>query len=64
MKRRPVRNLAREGEQRPDCCTCIHRKQCERYAEGTFCTRWASREPDPQGPDPNEQWERGEEVDF
>ena len=33
MKSRPGRNYQEEKEQGPDCCTCIHRNGCERYAE-------------------------------
>lgn len=48
----------------PDCCICIHRNTCERYAENSFCGRFASREPAVREPDPNRLWETGEEVDF
>lgn len=48
----------------PDCCCCIHRKTCERYAENSFCGQFASREPEERKPDPNRLWETGEEVEF
>ena len=64
MSRRAGRNYRDEGKQSPDCCTCIHRTTCQRAAEGTFCTMWQGREPQPQGEDPNEKWKRGEEVEF
>lgn len=48
----------------PDCCTCVHRSECERFAEGSYCTRWASREPEERKPDPNEQWMTGEDASF
>lgn len=57
-------NLHQMKEQGPDCCTCIHRKGCERYAENSFCGRWQSREPEDRVPDPNKLWETGEEVEF
>lgn len=46
------------------CETCWKRKECARYAEGSFCGQWASKEPEVKGEDPNEKWRRGEEVDF
>lgn len=46
------------------CETCWKRKECARYAEGSFCGEWASKEPEVKGEDPNELWQRGEEVDF
>ena len=64
-KRRTVNNLTEEEEKlKPDCCVCIHRKVCERYAENSFCGQWGSHEPQKEGPDPNRLWEQGEEVDF
>lgn len=59
---RKTRNLYEQPE--PDCCTCIHRKECERYDEGSYCGQWQSREPEPKGPDPNKAWEQGEDVIF
>ena len=64
MSRKTVRNLRAQEAQKPDCCTCIHRRECERYRENSYCTKWQSREPNPEGPDPNELWKRGEEVGF
>ena len=55
------------GNKEPDydCGTCIHRKEgCERAAENSFCTRWQGQKPEEKGPDPNEQWLRGEDVAF
>lgn len=46
------------------CETCWKRKECARYAEGSFCGEWASKEPEVKGEDPNELWRRGEEVEF
>ncbi len=43
-----------------DCTTCIQREECERYAEGTYCTSWHGREPADRGPDPNEKWRQGD----
>lgn len=48
----------------PDCTTCALRKGCEMFQENSFCTRWRSRDPEPKGPNPNEQWERGEDSPF
>ena len=47
-----------------DCGTCIHRKECTRAKEGTFCGQWQSRIPELKDLDPNKLWEQGEEVDF
>lgn len=47
-----------------DCDTCIHRKECERACSGSFCTKWASREPRDRGPNPAEEWARGEDADL
>lgn len=69
MKRRAGRNYAAEPEQLPDCCTCAYRRECERYAENSYCTRWCSRKPE-ENPerkpeeDPNRKWRTGEEVEF
>lgn len=46
----------------PDCCTCIRRKECDRYSEGSWCTRWQSREAEDRKPDPNEEWMKGGEA--
>ena len=64
MKARAGRNLEEQRAQRPDCCTCAERATCERYQEGSFCTRWHSRDPEKQGIDPNVAWMRGDEADF
>lgn len=48
-----------------DCTVCIHRKEgCANAQEGKFCGRFHSQAFDPQGRDPNELWEKGEEVEF
>lgn len=59
-----VDNRQEAERKKPDCCLCIHRKGCERYAEGSWCTQFQSQEPEPEGKDPNEAWKRGEEVEF
>ena len=64
MKRRDGRNYQEEKEQGPDCCTCINRNGCERYAENSYCTQWRSRNPEIKGPDPNKLWEQGEPAEF
>ena len=64
MKRKAGRNYQEEREQAPDCCVCAERKTCELYHENSFCTRFHMNEPAPEGPDPNDLWRRGEEVDF
>jgi len=63
---RPVKGYYSNQHERPDwdCMKCIHRKTCGRAAEGSFCTRYQSREPEPEGINPNELWERGEQVEF
>lgn len=62
MRKRGPDNLQEKRE--PDCCICIHRKGCERFREGSFCTRFQGKEPEKEGEDPNRKWERGEEVEF
>ncbi len=64
MKRKAGRNYQEERKQEPDCCVCIHRKKCKRYQEGSFCTMFHGRDPEPEGPDPNQAWIHGEEADF
>ncbi len=65
MKKRAGRNYTQEEEQiKPDCCICIHRNDCAKYAENSFCTGWQGREPEKDGPDPNDLWRKGEEVEF
>lgn len=60
------RGLKSRWDDRPDldCTTCWQRKTCERAEEGTFCSRWARTEPEPQGTDPNALWRTGEDVEF
>lgn len=48
----------------PDCRTCIHRDGCEKAMDGAFCMKWQSKEPEKREPDPNKEWERGEEAVF
>ena len=48
----------------PDCAYCWLRDQCADAEPGKFCTYWQSREPVERQPDPNDLWNRGEEVDF
>ncbi len=44
----------------PDCARCIHRKEgCEQAMEGTWCTRFQSRDPRDRGMGPSEAWEKG-----
>ena len=62
--RRSKRNIQEEKEQGPDCSICIHRTGCEQYEEDSLCGRFQRRKPEPAGPDPNDLWERGEEVEF
>lgn len=66
MRLKPTagRNIEQERAQGPDCCTCAARRTCEKFQEGSFCTRWQSNDPEKQGVDPNEAWMRGDEVDF
>ena len=47
-----------------DCYPCIKWDECENAVAGHFCTQWQSKQPEPKGEDPNEAWERGEEVEF
>lgn len=46
-----------------DCATCALRKTCERAQEGSYCTRWTSRNGPREGKDPNQDWIRGEDFD-
>lgn len=66
MKQKPGKGVYSNQNNRPDmdCTVCINRKGCNRAQEGTFCTRFQSEEFDPKGKDPNELWEKGEEVEF
>lgn len=61
-RKNPSENLTEKKS--PDCSTCIRRAGCDRAQEGSFCTRWQGKEPEERKPDPNEQWMRGEDVDF
>ena len=47
----------------PDCESCIHVKACVFAAFGKFCPMWQSREPQPEGEDPNEAWRRGDDIE-
>ena len=49
-----------------DCSVCIHRDECDSASEGKFCGKFRSKAFDPaeRGIDPNELWEKGEEVEF
>lgn len=64
MKRRAGRNYQEENTPDMDCGTCVRKNECDRRAEGSFCTRWRGSEPEPKGTDPNQAWRRGEPVDF
>lgn len=64
MSRRAGRNGNDVDRADLDCVTCIHRADCERAAEGSFCTQWQSHEVVKTGVDPNEAWKRGDDVDF
>lgn len=64
MKTTPRRNLDEEKVQGPDCCTCAERSSCARFLEGSWCTKWHSRDPEKQGIDPNQAWIRGDPAEF
>ncbi len=51
-------------ERKPDCYTCIRWDECPDAKPGQFCPRWQSKQPEPEGEDPNDAWARGEDVDF
>lgn len=57
-----IRDGSQTREPDPDCGTCALRKGCAAAMEGTFCTRWTSKEPEKREPDPNRAWETGEEA--
>ena len=59
-----IRDGSQTREADPDCGTCVLRKGCPSAAEGSFCTRWRSKEPEKREPDPNRAWETGEEADL
>lgn len=63
-KRNRVENRQEIEAQAPDCCCCVNRATCPRYAENSFCGQFRSREPEERKPDPNRLWETGEEVEF
>ena len=44
----------------PDCATCYKKDTCENARAGCFCCMWQSKPPAATGPDPNEQWMRGD----
>ena len=48
----------------PDCDRCWLKDVCDDAQPGSFCTMWVSRDPAAKGPDPNEQWRKGEDVYF
>lgn len=48
----------------PDCANCFLRDSCLGAEPGRFCTYWVSREPVAREPDPNDLWNRGEDVSF
>ena len=59
-----IRDGSQTREADPDCGTCVLRKGCAAAMEGTFCTRWRSKEPEKREPDPSRAWETGEEADL
>ena len=63
-RKKAVNNYQESAGTNVDCTTCLERKTCDRAQENSYCGRWHSREADPQGPDPNELWKKGEEVEF
>ena len=65
-KQKPVKGYYSNQHQGPDidCCVCIHRKECENAQEGKFCGRFQSKAFEPKGVNPNDLWEKGEEVEF
>lgn len=66
MRKKPVKGKYSNQRNAPDldCCVCIHRRECDRAQEGSFCSQFRSKEFVPQGEDPNDLWRRGEEVEF
>ena len=46
----------------PDCVNCWKKNICPQMEVGKFCGQWQSKEPAPKGTDPNEAWNRGEDV--
>ena len=53
----------RESGGAADCALCIRRKGCENAQEGSYCTKYQSREPEPEGEDPNKKWLTGQEYE-
>ena len=53
-----------ENVNAPDCVFCFLRDSCADADPGHFCPMWQSRAPEPREPDPNDLWNRGEEVVF
>lgn len=53
-----------DGKKEPDCYTCIRWDECPDAKPGQFCPRWQSKQPEPEGEDPNDAWARGDDVDF
>ena len=51
-------------ERGPGCENCVRREECNDAREGYFCPRWNSRTPEERTPDPNEQWQRGEDAEL
>lgn len=51
----------RTAEKDYDCTKCRHRDGCPRFQEGSWCTRYATREPRERGTGPAEKWARGDE---
>ncbi len=45
-----------------DCVRCTLRRRCDQAQEGTWCTRFTTRDPEEdRGEGPAEKWSRGEE---
>lgn len=48
----------------PDCANCWRRGDCPNATEGDFCAKWQSAKPMARESDPNDLWNRGEDVSF
>ena len=48
----------------PDCANCWRRDNCPNATDGDFCAKWQSAKPAAREPNPNDQWNRGEEAVF
>ena len=61
---RNIRNLAEQMG--PACETCLRRRECPNAQEGTFCTKWRSREvpAERENEGPADAWSRGEESEI